>query len=450
MLSLILIPISIIIFLKLNREYQFIIFTLAAFYPITFGNLSSIPNLMIYEWLTLVIFISLINELVPLNSTKKKLSSLKFKGIEIFLFALLILIIWVTISYINNEILSPKTMSSNGTSIKRTYFGIFNSILIFFTVIIFFASQHEKISIEKFLKAILYISIVIGFIRAITFYFNINFPLMAGFFSYGEFMNKGPERFAGLDVIAMIGISVQFGLYFYKKKVNLFILLILLTFLFLSAGRTPMIGITLAIVIFSFLFLPKNIIYLTFAATIFFLIAFIFLPHSFFEAQTTRLSTFQQKGYMGVDEWRGLAWKLYLKNFSEYPIFGKGISDYSGFIYSNDPYTESFVRQQLFSGGHGAYFSLLGILGIGGITYFVIMVYGGIILAFKKIKQYAKFNQDITAIAVFCFMFLIMEAVYSVTGPNGFTDSQNIFFTVGLICSIRVIENMPEKILDQN
>ncbi len=59
MISLILIPVSIFIFLKLKREHQFIIFSFAALYPFTFGDLRSIPDLLIIEWLTLVTFLSL-------------------------------------------------------------------------------------------------------------------------------------------------------------------------------------------------------------------------------------------------------------------------------------------------------------------------------------------------------------------------------------------------------
>jgi hypothetical protein len=450
MISLILILILIITFLILKRQYQFVFFSIAALFPLTLGGIGSIPSLLVIEWIPLVTFLFLINQLVSVKSTRHQLGTLKFRGIEIFIFALLILITWIIISYINNEILAEKIRTDSSTGIKRTYFNVFNNVLIFFTTIIFFASQYEKISVEKFLKSILYITLLIGFIRLFTFYFHIKFPLFTGFFAYSGLQAEGAQRFAGLDVVAMIGISAQFSLYVYKNKLNFFILLILLIFLFLSGGRTPMVGVVISSIIFSFLFLPKNFIYLIFIVGIFFLIAIIFLPDSFFEAQITRLSTFKQSGFMGMDEWRGMAWNFLLKNFMAYPIFGKGISDYSGFIYTKDPITEIFVRRQLFSGGHGAYFSLLGILGIGGITYFVIMVYGGIILSFKKIKRYATFNQPKTAISIFCFMMLIMEAVYSVTGPNGLSDIQCIFYIVGLICAIRVMENVPEKIQDKS
>src|SRR3989337_3734028 len=140
MLSLIIIPISIIIFLKLNRNYQLVIFSIAALYPMSFGNLGSIPDFLVIDWLAIVVFLSLINQLVPLYTVHKKIKTLKFKGIGIFIFALSILIIWVIVSYINNEILAQKIIIGGNTGIRRTYFDIFNSILVFFTTVIFFAS----------------------------------------------------------------------------------------------------------------------------------------------------------------------------------------------------------------------------------------------------------------------------------------------------------------------
>ncbi len=93
---------------------------------------------------------------------------------------------------------------------------------------------------------------------------------------------------------------------------------------------------------------------------------------------------------MGQDPWRGMAWYLDFKSFSAHPILGKGITDYIGFIYSTAPGTESFARKQLFAGGHGAYFSLLSTFGIGGILYFIIILWGGVILSFQKNKTIYK------------------------------------------------------------
>ncbi|MFW9929609.1 MAG: O-antigen ligase family protein, partial [Candidatus Thorarchaeota archaeon] len=374
-------------------------------------------------------------------------NKIKYKGIEIFIFAIILLIIWVVVSLIKNQILA-QNVAGTQTGVKRTYFNIFNNILIFFTTIIFFSTQYYKISVEKLIKTILYVTVVIGFVRIFTYHFGLPTPLLTGFFAYntGTMQMGGGEiaqRFAGLDYATAIGLPALFALYIYKNKLNFFILITFLIFLFLSGGRTTMIGATVAVIVFSILFLPKNLIYLIVAAGIFFTIAMIILPQGFLEGQATRLSTLHQSGFMGVDVWRGTAWYMFLKSFLANPIFGKGIGDYYGFIYSPVPLTEQFARAQLFSGGHGCYFSLLGIFGLGGIIYFLIMVFGGIILSFRKIKEYLDIDRDKTAIAIFCFIQLAILSFVFITGYNGTANVTFLFYLVGLICSIRVMENNP-------
>jgi O-Antigen ligase len=444
MISLVLIPISIFIFLKLNRSNQFIVFSLAALYPFTFGDLRSIPDLLIVEWLTLVTFLSLINELNPVRSVERKLKRIKFTGIEIFIFAFILIITWTLISIINNEIINPPITTGNSTGTKRIYFTIFNCALLFFTTIIFYSSQSEKIDIQSFLKVLLNTTLFIGFIRVFTFYFQLNTPLLSGLFQYNSGAMAEASgvayRFSGLDYAATIGIPALFALYVYKGKLNIFALVILFVFLFLSGGRTIMMGALVAIIIFSFLFLPKNFIYLIVGGCIVFLLSIIILPQTFLEGQLSRFSTLKEKSFMGQDAWRGMAWYLYFKNFVDHPVFGKGITEFSGFIYSPIKGTEDFARHQLFAGGHGAYFSLLSTFGIGGIIYFIIVLWGGIILSFRKIRQYVAYKQDRTAIAVFCFMILIIIAVNSITGSNGF-DIPYLYYSVGLVCSLKVLEN---------
>lgn len=454
MMSAIFILIGVVIFLKLKRFHQFIIFSLSALFPFTFGNFGSIPDFLVIEWLTIITFLILLHELNPLNSLEKKLKIIKFRGIGLFIGAILILIIWSIVSVINNEIINPIIMIGKTTGIRRTYFAIFNNILLFFTTILFFSTQYPKFEIRKFFKIVLYITLIIGFVRIYTFYYHLNTPFLTNLFQYNSDMMISKTgisyRFSGLDYAATIGIPALCCSYIYRNKLNVFILLLLILFVFLSGGRTVMMGAIFSIIIFSFLFLPKNFIYLTVAIGLLFFIGIVFLPQSFLEGQMSRLTTLEEKGgYLGQDPWRGMAWYLFFKNFASNPLFGKGITDYTGFIYSTLPGTEEFARQQLFAGGHGAYFSLLSTFGVGGITYFIIMVWGGAFLALKKIKKYLAHDQDKTAVALFCFILLIIFSIDCITGHNGL-DVPFLFYAVGLICSLRVIENNPAVTINEN
>jgi len=71
MISIALSLIFLIIFLTSKRNVQFYLFTLAVLFPFTFGNIKSIPNVQIIEWLNPVVFLIIINELIPIDRVKK-------------------------------------------------------------------------------------------------------------------------------------------------------------------------------------------------------------------------------------------------------------------------------------------------------------------------------------------------------------------------------------------
>jgi O-Antigen ligase len=444
MVSLGLVLISSIVYLKLNKFYQFLIFSLCALLPFSFGNVGSIPKVLVIEWLNIIAFIMLINKLAPLHSHDKLIRRIKFKGIEIFIFAFLILLVWTIYSYINNEILSQQLVTGEVTGIRRTYFNIFNYILLFFTTIIFIVAYYDKLDFERFFKIILYLSVIIGITRIFSYFLHFSIPLIGGLFDYDTNAQTRfggvAYRLSGLEEVAAVGIPALFSYYVLKRRMNMIFLLLLLGFLFLSGARTILIGTMISIIVFSFFFLPKNFMYLIGAGGIALIIAFIFLPQSFLQGQTGRLTTLNAGNFMGQDAWRGMAWQLYLQNFLKNPIWGKGIGTYQGFIYSNVTGTEEFARAQLFAGGHGSYFSMMSTFGVGGLLYFIIIIFGGVILAMRKIKLYVQENQEKTAIAVFCFMYLIIRAIDCITAHSGF-DVSYIFFVAGLIASLTVLEN---------
>ena len=166
---------------------------------------------------------------------------------------------------------------------------------------------------------------------------------------------------------------------------------------------------------FPFSFFPRNFLYLIAAGGIFLILVSLFAPESVLQGQFGRLTSFDAGHFMGQDAWRGLAWQIYFENFNDSPILGKGIIPYKGFIYSSIEGAKEFATTILFSGGHGSYFSLLSTFGLGGITYFLIMVFGGIYLSFRKIKQFINLDLNKTAIAVFCFMLILIKAVDFIT-----------------------------------
>ncbi|MBK7978539.1 MAG: O-antigen ligase family protein [Ignavibacteriae bacterium] len=448
MITTLLVPIGAVVFLSLNRFYQFTVLSLAALLPFSFGNFRSIPNFQFIEWMPILVFLLLINEFIIINKARSKEKRLNFNGLQIFIFSILILIIWAAISYFQNEVFTTYYTNMANTGKTRIYFTIINNIILYFSVSIFIVQYFEQIDFQKFFKTLLYIALFLGFLRIIAHFLDFNIPFLSGAFDYGGEYGKYRKiqyggtayRLGGLSEVVIIGIPSLFAIYVSDKKINYFALLSLLFFLFLSGGRTVLIGTFVSIFIVSFFFFPRNFIYLIGVGALFVIAAAIFLPESVLQGQTGRLTTLDAGNFMGQDAFRGLAWKFYIETFLENPIFGKGINVYSGFIFSSVRNAEEFARDLLFAGGHGSYFSLLAIFGIGGITYFILFEFGAIILSFSKIKYFFDTNQTLTSISVFAFMMLIIKSVDFITAVNGI-NVPILFYLAGVISSVKIYQN---------
>jgi len=422
---------------------QFYLFTLAVFFPFTFGSIKSIPNVQIIEWLNPLVLLIIINEVVPINRVRQNQKHLSFRGLELFIFALLILITWTIISYINNQILAEKLFGGAiKTGIFRTYSNIFNSVLIFFNTAIFLKLYYQEINFEKWLNLIIYISLFIGFLRISSFVLKFDLPFFANLYNYG----KGTQiygglafRLGGLTEVAGFGIAALLAKHYLVKQINLYYLIIFVLFVFFSGGRTFLVGLSLAIFIYSIFFAQRYFVY---SALLLILVAILFVilvPQEVLEGQIARMTAFKG-GIKNQSIERFKVYQLYIKNFINNPIFGKGIMPYTGFIDIRSKDVIEFVRAQQFSGGHGSYLSILSTFGIGGLFYLLVMVFGGIVLAFRKIKIYKNINETFTAILIFSFILLTIKSVIYITGGNGIRDT-SLFFLVGSVVAVRIIEN---------
>lgn len=443
MISIALSLIFLLIFLTSKRNVQFYIFTLVVLFPFTFGNIKSVPNVQIIEWLNPVIFLIIINELVPVNRVRQSQQHISFRGLELFIFAFIVLITWTIISYINNQILIEKFFGGVvKTGISRTYFNIFNNVLLFFNTAVFIKLFYKEIDFEKWLNLLIYISLLIGFLRISAFVMKFDLPFFANLYNYG----KGTQiygglafRLGGLTEVAGFGIAALLAKHYLVKKINIYYLIIFILFVFFSGGRTFLVGLSLAIFIYSIFFAQRYIVYATLLLMLLVILVVILVPQEVLEGQLARMTAFKG-GIKNQSIERFKVYQLYIRNFINNPIFGKGITPYTGFVESRSKDIIEFVRAQQFSGGHGSYLSILSTFGIGGILYLLIMVLGGIILAYRKVKKYFIDNSILAAISIFSFFLLLIKSIYYITGYNGLKDF-SLFFLVGLVASIRVIEN---------
>ena len=440
MISIGLILAFLFVFLHLRRETQFYIFSIIVFYPFTFGRLKSIPDLLIMEWLTPLFFLILLNDLFPVNKTVTHRIKISYRGLEIFIVALIVLAIWTFQSYLTHELLADNPIG--GTA--RFYYKIILNIILFFTVIFFFVQYYEEFDIEKWLKLLIVISIFLGVIRIVTFFLNINIPLLAGTFKYnpGAIRRFGgiAFRIGGLSRVTEVGLGALFALNYLTGRNRLLLIITFFIFVFMSGGRTLMMGFIAAIVAYSLFFYKRNIFYLLVVSGIAVILLLIFAPEKFIEGQLARITAFSG-GLQQQSKERYTAWMLQYRNFLNNPFWGIGVMPYEGFIHVTNPKFIDRIRAMLsLGGGHGSYISILGTFGVGGIFYLLTMTLGGIILSFRKVKQYMDEDAFLAGLAIFTLVNLIVKSIYYTTAFNGVSDS-SLFLVVGIIASVKVIEN---------
>jgi O-antigen ligase len=441
-MSFILVIIGVIIFILQSRKIQFYIFSLSAFFQFTLGNIGSIPKFLLIEWITPLFFIILINEMIPVYGLRRKQKLFDFRGVEIFIFAIILLVITASVSYGRNEIFAEQfRIATNATGTKRAYWGIMNNILIFFVTLIYLSRY--KLKIEEWIKLLLICSIALGLLRLMSYFLDISIPFISGGFDYnpgGSTKYGGLTfRIGGLAEATLVGISALLADFYLKKKLNIFYTIALLIIQFMSGGRTMLIAIIVAIAIYSTFFLKRTMSYVLLLGGIGFIVIIIFLPQKVIEGQIGRMTSFSG----GVEEQsseRYIASYLLLKSFQENPVFGKGISDYDGLILVKNEETREFIRSVQVSGGHGSYTSMLGIFGIVGLLFFLILLLGTIFLSFRKLKQYMGRDEHICSFLTFIFVVSVMGSIYFITSYNGFGITY-IFFNAGLIVSMKVCEN---------
>lgn len=443
MISIVLSAIFAIIFTKLSRFYQFTVFSLCALYPFSFGNLGPIPKVLIVEWLAPLYLLILINQMIPLKGIKEKFTFPRFRGTELFLIAIVLLIISTIASVINNEIIRKSIVDVNTQGVKRVYFSIGVSLVLFFTTILSIYVNYKKIDFYKWIDIVFKVTIVIGLFRIFTYFMDLKIPILVGPFVYNtdaiHRFGGVSHRIGGLTEVVMVGLACLTVMFYYKNKLKLVESSILIVFLFLSGGRTILVGVAFALIAFIMLFYRNKVSYFLSFGFVVMLVLLIFLPGDFIEGQLGRLTAFEG-GIEQQDKYRYILYKKHYENFKENPLIGKGVGKHQGIVYHWSPDKEEFIEGNLIGGGHGSYISILGVLGILGLSYFVIFVFGGALNAYIKIRKYFLIKNYLAVISIFVFMILLMKSVYYLTSHSGLNDI-SLLFLVGVVASVTVVEN---------
>ena len=348
---------------------------------------------------------------------------------SIFKLAIAIIITWVIINYfrkpVGGSLLTGASFIDEGI---RAYYQIIIGISIFFCAFLYFKNYLFKQ--EGLFKCFIWLAFTFGFLRLIGFYYNFYVPFVSDVFRYAEDFGQSYTRIGGLNEMTLLGITSILALE-YKKKIRFLLQAALFVFFILmipAGGRTYFFAIGGSLFLYFVTFERKRV--LNYIPYIVLMIATIVVLSTTprFSSQTERLFKIGG-GFAAQDTFRNTTYQYYLKSFLANPLFGKGIGYSQGIIVGSGPERE-FVYQQLLYGSHGAYLSMLGIWGMGGIIFLISMLAGGIYYSTFLIKK-RRYEQ----IGVFCFFYLVVLSIIFISGGNGYSSMEMSLFC-GIVAAL--------------
>ena len=320
----------------------------------------------------------------------------------------------------------------SGTSFRqkgiRAYYQIFAGIFLFFCAFLYF--KHYQFNQERLFKYFIVLALTVGLLRLLGFYYSFILPFVSGVFKFAEDVGQSYTRIGGLNEMTLLGIASVLAVSC-KKKITLWMQAVLLLFSFLlipAGGRTYFFAIVGSLVLYFTIFERRRILNYTpyFILIIAALVAISVTPK--FSSQIERLFGIGG-GFAAQDPFRSATYDYYIKSFLINPLFGKGIG-YAPEIIVGSVRERDFVYQQLLQGGHGAYLSMLGLWGTGGLIFLISMLVGGIYYSILliKIKQYEQTG-------IFCFYYLVVLSINFISVGDGYS-SMEMWLLCGLVAAL--------------
>ena len=399
----------------------------SASYPFSFGKLGPIHDFLWIEALAPFFFIFGCFKLIS-----KKQHPFP-QGGRIVTSAIFVLSIWAFVHFVFNPVSSQQLLGGNKYSGGiRAYYTIFIGFCVFFYAMWFSCYWSTyPFCWGKLLSSLILLSLAAGFLRLLTYFLGVELPLLKGTFDYGEMWHKTAHRIGGLSDAATFGISALLGLYHGKRWSFLFFLL-LCAFVFLmimSSGRSASVGVVVAFMTYIVFFQRANIARSLLVIIIVLAAVLLSLQIGLLSGQLGRIASLEG-GFTKQDAGRYAMYKHMWKIFCNNPVMGKGIG-----VKSEDKNIPDFLANQLFKGGHGAYFSIMAIFGLGGIYFIIITIFGSMFKALFCKRKSKLLPEDQSKIVVFVFVYMIILAFEFIAGGNGFGHIR-LFLLSGILAPI--------------
>jgi O-antigen ligase len=205
---------------------------------------------------------------------------------------------------------------------------------------------------------------------------------------------------------------------------------------FLSGGRSNFVGLMLTLPVYAVLLARRRIwtemLWLSGILGIGIIVIQSTLPGQF-ERITTAFLSFEQQ-----DPYRTILFDIYWQGFEDSPIFGQGIgskTEVLGYAATSALGDAEFFSQQIITGGHGSYLSILFVFGLlGAIPWFGLLT-TALIASFRLARDRAEEDSVPGFWSRLTFLYLISILPAFAVGGNGY-DAAWTYLVMGIVAAL--------------
>jgi hypothetical protein len=401
-------------------EYKVAVGFLLIFYPFSPGSIGPIPNVLVGELLIPLAFPAL-----ALAVTRAGLPLLPREGRRYGVAAGVLLLI-TGVHFVAGPVLdSLAGRIALGSSGLRPFYALFMYILLFFMAVwVLDWLPKNKESWARVFTLLLIASIALSVLRIITVTLAIDTPLLTGVFDYGgrTALAGGTLAFrmGGLAETAGLGLACLAALWTMRvvsPRVAVPVLLWLLVCVGLSGGRSLTLGVAAAL--FAYLVGPgrgRRLSVILGGLLVVGVALAVALSYGY-ASQIDRLLALEG-GIEQQDPARAEIFRIMWGHFLANPLIGKGIG------VAGEGLSDAFVAQQVVSGGHSSYVSMLGNFGLAGAFFLWMFVFDPIWRSLHHTRR-APLSQThtwIQGVMTFVLVQAVIRSIEYVVGGSGYQD----------------------------
>mgnify|MGYP006283672647 CR=1 FL=1 len=409
---------AVCLYFAISKNIRISLLLLAGLFPLAFGDLGPVEEFLWVEWMAPLFLVTVLYSVIT------EQSRFVFRGANIFIIALAILVLAAIINYIKNPVTSHELFGAGeGASGIRSYYTIFIGVLLFF--IAYWLLLNDYVNFHVLFGVLILVALAAGILRVFSYFLEFDTPLLYSEFHYAppptEYGGSIAHRIGGLDRVTRIGLPAVIAFY-HNRRWNMGAVLLVVAFfilMFLGGGRSIFLGVVFAAAVYFVLLHKQRIGFLLILAGLIFVIylaasAFLPVPDQF-----NRIFAYQG-GIIQQSLPRGFLFKFYIDSFLSSPIMGKGIGFTEVGVHGD--YLSQFVTTNLMIGGHGAYLSIISIFGLCGAFNLVVFLFGGILYHLRFLKNASPALQRYQDLSLFILLSLLIKTATYVVGWSGFND----------------------------